>query len=333
MNYPRLRALAFLLVLALPVGAAAQSPAATAAERPAATAAEMPAATAAKTAAAAAAKSPTAPDPRAAEAEAAEKNSLASAVPGPADIALRDQAHLHLTPGESWIPADPTRRLLRAWGNMPGPQTLGMVMGGTAGHHWTAVATYTQDGFVKDGDATHLNPADILAQLRDAADHDNEARRAQGFPALLLTGWLQPPKYDAKTHRLVWALQLHNAGSGLDDEQVNYNTRTLGREGFLSVNLLTTASQYAADKPQADALLNGLTYDPGKRYQDFNASTDHVAAYGLAALIGVAALNKLGVFALASAFLLKFGKLGAVAAVALVAGVRRVLRRRRANTV
>ncbi len=299
MKYPRLRAVVSLLMLALPLAAAAQTP--------------------------------TTPDPRAAEAQAAEKNALASAVPGPADIALRDQAHLHLTEKESWIPADPARRLLRAWGNMPGPQTLGMVMDLAGGHRWTAVVTYTQDGFVKDDDARNLNPADILAQLRDAADHDNEARRAHGFPALQLTGWLQPPQYDAKTHRLVWALRLHDAGAGENDEQVNYNTRTLGREGFLSINLLTSASRYAAEKSQADALLGGLTYNPGKRYQDFNARTDHVAAYGLAALIGVAALNKLGVFAVASAFLLKFGKLGAVALVALGAALRRMLRRRPTN--
>lgn len=287
----------------------------------------LPSATAAQTQAT--------PDRHVAEAEAAQKNALASAVPGPAEIALRDQAHLHLTQDESWIPADATNRLLRAWGNMPGPQTLGMVIGGpgggTGGHRWTAIVTYTKDGFVRDDGARDLNPADILAQLRDAADHDNEARSGQGFPALKLTGWLQPPQYDAKTHRLAWALQLHNAGSLQSDEQVNYNTRTLGRQGFLSVNLLTSTSRYAADKPQADALLGGLTYDPGKRYQDFNAGTDHVAAYGLAALIGVAALNKLGVFAVATAFLLKFGKLGAVAAVALGAGLRRVLRRRPAR--
>jgi uncharacterized membrane-anchored protein len=285
---------------------------------------------------AAAAQTPSGSDQRAAEAQAAAKNAMATAIHGPTNVALHDEAHLHLNPDDAWIPPVPARRLLRAWGNTPGPETLGMVVGGAPGHHWTAIVTYTEDGFVKDNDARDLNPADILAQLRDATDHDNEDRRARGFPALELSGWLQPPAYDAATHRLVWALRLHNAGSSDNDSEVNYNTRTLGRQGYISVNLLTDATNFAQEKPKADALLGGLTYDQGKRYQDFDASTDHVAEYGLAALIGVVAVKKLGLIALATAFVLKFAKLGAVAVVGLGAALRRLLRRRPAppaNTV
>jgi Protein of unknown function (DUF2167) len=32
--------------------------------------------------------------------------------------------------------------------------------------------------------------------------------------------------------------------------------------------------------------LAALSYTPGKGYEDFNASTDHIAEYGIAALVG-----------------------------------------------
>ena len=47
----------------------------------------------------------------------------------------------------------------------------------------------------------------------------------------------------------------------------------------------------------ARALLADISYDKGKAYADFDASSDHIAAYGLAALIGGVALKKLGLFA------------------------------------
>jgi uncharacterized membrane-anchored protein len=46
---------------------------------------------------------------------------------------------------------------------------------------------------------------------------------------------------------------------------------------------------------------------------DQRRTTDHVAAYGLAALIGVVAVKKPGLLALIGVFALKFAKLGAVA--------------------
>jgi hypothetical protein len=68
-------------------------------------------------------------------------------------------------------------------------------------------------------------------------------------------------------------------------------------------------------------MLSALNFDEGKRYADFNASTDRVAEYGLAALVAGAAAKKLGFFALAFAFLAKFAKVGILAAAAIGAGL------------
>ena len=66
---------------------------------------------------------------------------------------------------------------------------------------------------------------------------------------------------------------------------VNYNTYALGREGYFSLDLLTDADQLNADKAHSLLLLGALEYDKGKAYEDFDASSDRIAAYGITALI------------------------------------------------
>jgi uncharacterized membrane-anchored protein len=271
---------------------------------------------------------PRAADQRRAEADAAIKDALQHAVRGPSDVALANLAHIKLPPLTLWFPGEYARRVLRAWGNTPGVNTLGMFAGDNAGHDWTATVSTTQDGFVKDDDQKSPDPAKVLAQLRDGQEEANKDRIARGFPGLELTGWLQNPAYDAASHRLVWALLVEDAGAADADATVNYNTRNLGRTGYISLNLLTTRNNFAVDRPVADALLSGFSYNANERYQDFNASTDHVAEYGLAALIGVVALKKLGFLALGTAFVLKFAKAGALLVVAIGAAMRRLFRRK-----
>ena len=178
---------------------------------------------------------------------------------------------------------------------------------------------------MKDDDAKDLDPEKLLASLREASEASNKDRIAQGFSAVTLDDWMQRPNYDAVTKRLVWALPVRDVGGNAESATINYNTRALGRDGYLSLNLLTDRAHFAMEKPQADALLGDLVYVKGKRYQDFNVSTDHVAEYGLAALIGVVALKKLGIIALGTAFVLKFAKLGIVAVLGIGAAIRKIL--------
>jgi uncharacterized membrane-anchored protein len=72
-------------------------------------------------------------------------------------------------------------------------------------------------------------------------------------------------------------------------------------------------------------LLGQLNYLPGKRYQDFNESTDKVAVYGIGALLGIVAAKKLGLLAVAGLFLLKVWKIGLLAVVGGIAAVRKFM--------
>jgi uncharacterized membrane-anchored protein len=139
---------------------------------------------------------------------------------------------------------------------------------------------------------------------------------------MIVTGWAEPPHYDATTHRLVWSAEALSPDAPEADPTVNYNTYLLGREGYVSMNLVTSASTVDEHKASAKELLGALAFNDGKRYEDFDASTDDVAAYGLAALIGGVAAKKLGFFAVLAAFFVKFAKviiLGLVAVLGVVA--------------
>jgi uncharacterized membrane-anchored protein len=68
-------------------------------------------------------------------------------------------------------------------------------------------------------------------------------------------------------------------------------------------------------------------YNPGKRYEDFVASTDHVAEYGIAALVAGVAAKKLGLLAVIGVFFAKFAKIILIGAAALGGAVVKLFRR------
>lgn len=264
---------------------------------------------------------------RNAEQKAAFAEAFQKGTRGPAEVTMRDQASLKVPAGMIYVPLPQAARVMRALGNEAGDTLVGLVFGERA--PWVVVIRYMSEGYVKDDDAKDWNPDDLLKNLQEGTEEGNADRIARGFPAIEMIGWLQPPAYDAATHRLSWAALIRDKGtSDTDSQTVNYNTRALGREGFFSLNLLTGGTRLEADKPVALTLLGNLTYGAGKRYEDFNSSTDRVAGYGLAALLGVVAAKKIGLIALAGALVLKFAKVGAVAVAAVGYAIARIFRRR-----
>jgi uncharacterized membrane-anchored protein len=263
-------------------------------------------------------------DAEKAEAEAAADKAKAL---GPAQVKLQDQGMLALPEGFSFVPQPEAGRLMRAYGNSDSSALVGLIVPEAADGNWWATLDYVKAGYVKDDDAKNWNADELLAGLKEATESQNAERGRRGFPAVEITGWIEPPAYDAPSHRLIWSALVHQIGASADQGSVNYNTYALGREGYFSLDLITSQSAIEADKSVARALLADISYDKGKAYQDFEAPSDHVAAYGLAALIGGVALHKLGLFALGAAFVLKFAKVLGLGAVVVVAALRRLLGR------
>jgi len=249
---------------------------------------------------------------------------------GPVTVRLRDQAQLELPQGFGFIPQKEATALLGAMGNGPGPDLLGLIVPlGEA--RWFVVANYDPSGYVKDDDARHWDAEKLLQNLKDGTEAGNAARAKVGVPPLKVTRWIEPPAYSADSHRLIWSAEAQRKDGVAEDPTVNYNTYVLGREGFISLNLITSASGIDADKAAAHVLLSAVSFNDGKRYGDFNSSTDKVAAYGLAALVAGVAAKKIGLLALLAATVVKFAKVIAVAVAAAIAILTRWLKGRGAR--
>ena len=224
---------------------------------------------------------------------------------GPQDIALRDQAMLQLPQDYGFIPTKEAARLMRSVGNPVDDQFIGLIMP-LNGKHFIVTVDYRNEGYVKDDDATQLDATKLLDTLKDGTEAGNKDREAMGIPAIQVTRWIETPSYDKAVHHLVWSAEVKLKNQDDPDPSVNYNTRILGREGYLSLNLITATSTINNDKQDSAVLLAATQFNNGKRYSDFNSSTDKVAEYGLAALIGGLALKKLGLIAVLGGLLVKF---------------------------
>ncbi|MEK6663897.1 MAG: DUF2167 domain-containing protein [Pseudomonadota bacterium] len=260
-------------------------------------------------------------DPKA-EMDAAMQAANTAMQKGPADVAVAGQATLKLPVNVGFIPAKESRRLLEAMGNRTSDETQGLIIS-TDGQNanWFMVVSYTAAGYIKDDDAKTWNADELLASLREGTEEANQERKTRGIPEMEIVGWVEKPLYDAASQRLVWSLASHDKGqaSGADNG-INYNTLVLGREGYVSMNLVTGMKEVEALKPVAKNMLAAMAFDSGKRYADFNAGTDKVAEYGLAALVAGVAAKKLGLLAVIGIFLAKFAKI-IIAAVAVGGGV------------
>lgn len=230
---------------------------------------------------------------------------------GPVDVPLLDEAVLHVPEGEVFVPQPQADRLLNLFGN-PGsnPEMPGLILPRDPKATWFMPVSFHKAGYIKDDDAKSWDSEEMLNSIKDGTAEQNKEREKVGEPGMEIVGWSEAPRYDGARQRLVWAMTSHEIGAGPDAPlSVNYNTFALGRDGYFSMNMVTSLAELPALKPVAERQLAALDYNTGKHYADFDSKTDHVAEYGLAALVVGVAAHKLGFIALALAFLLKFAKL------------------------
>jgi len=229
---------------------------------------------------------------------------------GPKSVDLGHEVTLDLAPAYAFLPKAPAAKVLEANGNFYNENLLGIIASADHSSDWFAVVRFDDEGYVKDDE--EIDADELLEGMREGNEEANKERKERGFQALTLDGWSDKPHYDKGKRHLIWALIV----SDPTGKSVNYNTRILGRHGFVSINLVTDPDKLGMFKPHAAALLGGTRFKQGARYEDFNSSTDKVAEYGLAGLVaagaglGAAKFVKLGLFA-------KFSK---VIIAALIAG-------------
>ncbi|QKG71528.1 DUF2167 domain-containing protein [Erythrobacter mangrovi] len=225
-----------------------------------------------------------------------------------------DAANAQLDLGDAYVfygEDDAWKILTEAWGNPPetAEGVLGLVMPKWStpfSDSWGAVITFEEVGYVSDDDAANVDYDELLEELQEATDENNEARIDAGFESIKLVGWATRPVYDSKSHSVVWAEDLVFSSSP-GEHALNYDLRTLGRYGVLSMNLVSTMKDLPTVQIAANALAKRASFTAGARYEDFDPATDEEAGFGIGGLIaagaGVAAAKKLGIFALLLKFL------------------------------
>jgi uncharacterized membrane-anchored protein len=150
------------------------------------------------------------------------------------------------------------------------------------------VVRYIDAGYVKDDEAANWDADALMTSIKEGTDEDNKTRQAQGFPPLVIRGWEEKPHYDKTANKVVWAISAQERESSVG---VNYNTLALGAAGVSQHEHGGSLEQLPVLKPHVGLLLSNVEFIEGKRYTDFDSTTDKVAAVGLSALIAGAAIK------------------------------------------
>jgi uncharacterized membrane-anchored protein len=138
-------------------------------------------------------------------------------------------------------------------------------------------------GYIGLDDWTQLDPTALLDAIRRGTEAENQQRHQQGISGLHVRGWLQPPTLDRNTATVYWAVTTDE--DDMAAINVNAVALRLGRRGYERLTWIGTQGQYQATGNQLDTMLRAHSFAPGSAYGD-HVSTDKMAGYGVAALVG-----------------------------------------------
>lgn len=173
---------------------------------------------------------------------------------------------------------------------------------------WCVVVSYERCGYVKDDDASEIDADKLMQAFNETEEEVNVQRTRRGYEPLWTVAWAESPHYDKSRHIIFWAKRLSKEKTGTSNDTLNYDARCLGRRGLLSLNALADIKRLPEIKKAMEDVIPQAKFNAGESYEDFNASTDHVAEYTVLGLVAAGAAAKLlgkGAFLV---ILLKFGK-------------------------
>jgi uncharacterized membrane-anchored protein len=211
---------------------------------------------------------------------------------GPSEAHMRDRADLKLPDGYIFADGKDTRQLMEKMQNPTNGSEVGFVA--PKSMKWYAVFEVADVGYVKDDDKNKLDATAMLDSIRKGTEASNAERRKRGWAEMTIVGWQQAPRYNEATHNLEWAIKGESNGS----QVINYNTRMLGRDGYMRVTLVCGPDELPATLPEFKQVLGGFQFSKGHSYAEFRKG-DKMAKYGLTALVvggGAAVAAKSGLF-------------------------------------
>ncbi|MES2350997.1 MAG: DUF2167 domain-containing protein [Pseudomonadota bacterium] len=244
---------------------------------------------------------------------------------GPTIVQLGSHASLKIPDGYAFLDPSGTRAL-NIINQNPSSDAEEYTLADKTGE-WIAYFAYEDTGYVKDDDK--IDPDDILASVRKGTEHSNQERRSRGWAELNLIGWSSKPEYDSQLKSLAWSFLFESESS--HEKVVNYNTRLLGRHGVMDVVVVAAPEKLSSAIDDFKSKVPGFQFAPGETYGEYQPG-DHVAAYGLAALItgGAAAVAaKKGLFTVIGGFLLAAWKFVLAGLVALSAWFKSLFKKKK----
>jgi uncharacterized membrane-anchored protein len=202
---------------------------------------------------------------------------------GPRDVALLDQAVIKIPQDYAYLEQDDARKFLHKLGNPNADDVIGAVSG--PGGSWLVVVRFNKVGYIRD-EAPQWNLDELLAALKKNVEQTNAIRKKDGMGETEIVGWIDKPSYDAKWHRLTWAVSSRDKGAKQSDfHSANVNIDALGREGYFDFNLVTDLALLEQNKKFASTVASAVVYNDGKKYSDFKKGIDKASSYNLAGLV------------------------------------------------
>jgi uncharacterized membrane-anchored protein len=243
---------------------------------------------------------------------------------GPKHVELGSNASIDLPDGMIMYERAVAQELLRKGGE-PADNIVAIVFKPES--DWHVSIGYADSGYIDDSDADDLDAKELLDSYKKGTEEQNKVRKSLGRAELIIDSWSEAPRYEKQVHHLAWGINAH----AVDGKVINFITRILGRNGFISVTLVDEPDRIEASKKEALPIVAGTRFNAGATYAD-HASSDRSSGIGLRGLVlggaGVAVASKLGLFA---KLLLVFKK-GIILLVAGIAALFRVIFRRKKAT-
>jgi len=255
-----------------------------------------------------------------ARAQKPDGGSKLNTIKGPAKARLEGLAQIDVPAGYIFFDGKTTRALMKSKGEPTTGHEVGLLV--DTNENFSVFFEFADIGYVKDDDKDKLDANKLLESYKRGTAEANKERERAGNPPMEIIGWEVPPKYDATTHNLEWAIRASSEGR----QFLNYNTRLLGRKGVMEVVLVVDPEKLPETLPAFRNLLTGYSFTSGQTYAEYRPG-DKVAKYGLAALVlGGAAVGaaKLGLLTSLLVFLKKGWKLVVVAIAALAASIKKL---------
>ena len=225
---------------------------------------------------------------------------------GPAKIDLFPNATIEIPKGYLFLGKKDSKKFAAFTENISNDGEV-VIMPQTG--EWFATFNYEDSGYIKE---EKIDSESLFKSMKDGEPENNRERSRLGYPKLYLQDWFMKPSYNPKSNNLEWAFLIKDEEG---DYVVNYDSRILGRTGYIQATLVMDPSKKSA-VPAFQNVLDNLEFKAGSRYAEWKPG-DKVAKYGMAALItggAIAAAAKTGILA-------KFWKLIVAGVVAVFAAI------------